>query len=106
MFENGCFVVFAQNLFGGADTLDRTGGGHIELLRSIRGFGAQSSFHLDLHAAPRGHIESARDAQVHENDRRARLLAAERARRDQATRVVMAVLSAATIAFFFWLSAR
>ena len=43
---------------------------------------------------------------VHENDRRARLLAAERARRDQATWVVMAVLSAATIAFFFWLLVR
>ena len=40
---------------------------------------------------------------VHENERRARQEARARARRDHATRVVMAVLSAIVIAAFFWL---
>jgi hypothetical protein len=40
----------------------------------------------------------------HENERRARMIEDARAVRDHRTRVVMAVLSAAAIAFFFWWS--
>jgi hypothetical protein len=42
----------------------------------------------------------------HENDRRARLAAEQRIRSDHRTTVVMAALSAATIALLFWLSRR
>ena len=42
----------------------------------------------------------------HEDDRRARLRAEARARNEHATRVVMALLAAATLGFFVWLSRR
>jgi hypothetical protein len=43
-------------------------------------------------------------ARVQENERRARAARVERARREHQTRVVMAILAAITIGFFFWLS--
>jgi hypothetical protein len=42
----------------------------------------------------------------HDGERRERLAALERARRDHVTRLVMAVLSAAILVFFYLLPAR
>jgi hypothetical protein len=43
---------------------------------------------------------------LHENERRIRIAAEEQIRRDHHTTAAMAVLSAAVLAFFFWLNHR